>query len=240
MPKIFSREDLSNVVVNLRQITTTGQVQTGTGVLVEHQQKLYLITASHVALTMLTNGEFILRGNNDLPISLNLSQLIDGFNSSTIPWKHHSIADLAVLDLSPSKETIKQFLIGRFLSTENIYQHKSSVSRDVELTSLGFPLGLGAVGHFSPLSFRTYASSGLITLNRFDNQQPCDFFILENPTVGGYSGGPIFDISIYKHGNMTSTGEGTLLYGITHGTIIDQTGGKMAAITPSHFMFDLI
>jgi len=240
MLQIFSRDDLSNVVVNLRQNTNGGQIKTGTGIFVIHANKLYLFTASHVANDMSITGKYILRGENDIPVTLTIQQLISGFNATSIPWRHHAVADLAVLDLSPPQATINQYFIKRFLPSDNIYNQKVSVSRDIELTSLGFPLGLGAVGHFSPLSFRTFASSGFITLLRFDNQQPCDFFILENPTVGGYSGGPIFDISIYRYGNTTTTGNGTMLYGITHGTLNDQTGGKMAAITPSHFIFDLI
>ena len=35
-------------------------------------------------------------------------------------------------------------------------------------------------------------------------------------------------------------GNGTMVYGILHGTISDQTGGKLAAVTPSYYLFDLI
>jgi hypothetical protein len=39
---------------------------------------------------------------------------------------------------------------------------------------------------------------------------------------------------------MTTTGGGTICYGITHGTLSDATGGKLAAVTPSFYVHDLL
>lgn len=241
MPKIFTREELANVVVNLRQNIGNEQAKVGTGMFIVHNEnELYLVTASHVANDMELTGEYVIKGANDIPQTLTITDLIHGFTAQTIPWVHHQTADLAALRLTPSQNTINTHFQNRFLPSENINSNQTIVSRDVELTSIGFPNGLGAVGHFSPLTFRTFASSGLITLNRADTQTPADFFILEKPSIGGYSGGPVFDISIYKHGAMTSTGSGTMCHGIMHGTISDQTGGKLAAVTPSYLIFDII
>lgn len=93
-------------------------------------------------------------------------------------------------------------------------------------------------GHVSPLTFESKASSGFITLARADTKKPCTFFILENPSIGGYSGCAIYDTSIYKHGTSVTTGGGTICYGFMHGTIFDDTGGKLAMVTPSHYLFD--
>jgi hypothetical protein len=241
MPRIFNREELSNVVVNLRQNVGNGQSKVGTGIFVVHNQnELYLVTASHVANDMLVSGDYVIKGANDIAVSLKITDLIQGFSAQLIPWTHHQTADLAILRLNPTQQTINTHFQNRFLPSENINANRVIVTRDVELTSIGFPNGLGAVGHFSPLTFRTFASSSLITLNRADTQTPADFFVLENPSIGGYSGGPVFDISIYKHGAMTSTGTGTMCHGIMHGTISDQTGGKLAVVTPSYLLFDLI
>lgn len=67
-----------------------------------------------------------------------------------------------------------------------------------------------------------------------------DFFCLENPSVGGYSGGPVFDMGYEKMGCATATKEKTLLHGIVHGTMSDETGGKIALITPMFYLKDLI
>ena len=39
---------------------------------------------------------------------------------------------------------------------------RQTVSRDYELTSIGFLHGLGIDGSFSPFTFRSYTSSGLV------------------------------------------------------------------------------
>ena len=68
----------------------------------------------------------------------------------------------------------------------------------------------------------------------------CDFFCLENPSVGGYSGGPVFDLGYERMGSTISTKEKTILHGIVHGTMSDDTGGKISLITPMFYVKDLI
>jgi hypothetical protein len=93
---------------------------------------------------------------------------------------------------------------------------------------------------FSPLTYRSYASSSFITLNRADTQTPSEFFLLENPSVGGYSGCPVFDLGYMIVGAMTTTKDKTRCYGIMHGTISDNTGGKLAAVTPAFYLAQLL
>ena len=59
--------------------------------------------------------------------------------------------------------------------------------------------------------------------------------------MGGFSGGPVFDLPGPR------TVEGNLViktslscYGIIHGTLSDDTGGKLAAVTPSAFILETI
>ncbi|MCD8194546.1 MAG: hypothetical protein LUD74_08400 [Tannerellaceae bacterium] len=187
---------------------------------------------------MTISCKFIIKGNNDKPLILSLEDLTS--QQIVINWKYHAIADIAILVLNPKQQILNGYLQNRFLPSENIENTKTPIDRNTELTAIGFPLGLDAAEYFSPLTFRTYLSSGFITLPRADNHQPCTFMILENPSIGGYSGGPIFDVSIFQRGGLTMTGEGTKLHGIMHGTISDSTGGKLAAITPTHYLFDLL
>jgi hypothetical protein len=63
---------------------------------------------------------------------------------------------------------------------------------------------------------------------------------LENPGVGGYSGGPVFDLGYMVVGVMTTTKEITICHGIMHGTLNDQTGGKIALVTPTYYLNDII
>lgn len=93
---------------------------------------------------------------------------------------------------------------------------------------------------FSPLTYRSHAASAFITLNRFDKPVPSVFFLLENPSVGGYSGCPVFDLGYVVAGSMTNTKDKTRCYGIMHGTVVDDTGGKLAAVTPAFYLSDLL
>jgi len=77
-------------------------------------------------------------------------------------------------------------------------------------------------------------------LIRFDTKTPSDFFTLENPSVGGYSGGPVFDLGYIIVGAMTTNTGPTICHGIMHGTISDTTGGKIAAVTPCSYVKDII
>ncbi|MBB6108913.1 hypothetical protein SAMN05421821_103147 [Mucilaginibacter lappiensis] len=181
----------------------------------------------------------IMGGSNDVPRKVYLLDLIQERKPI---WQFHNRADLAVLKPSPKRSIANSGLLqGKFLPTNYISKDSSkAVSRDIQLTIIGFPLGIGVEKRFSPLTYRTYPSSGFITMQRADLKTMCEFLLLENPSVGGYSGGPVFDVSQTVINSMTTTGSGTMCYGFIHGTLSDETGGKLAAITPSYFMFDLI
>lgn len=242
MIQIIPLEVLTNCVVNLRQKISTDidNEITGTGILVIKEGKMLLITAGHVAKEIKVDGYLILKGFNNIPIKVDIEKICTLTSNGDIPWIFHDVADIAGLKLEISDIEKNTIFKERFLPIENIFSEKEVISRDLELTTIGFPNGLGAVGHFSPLTFRSYVSSGLITLPRFDNGINCDFFVLENPGMGGYSGGPIFDLSVYRYGAMQCTGKGTFLRGIMHGTISDKTGGKLAAVTPAFYAKELI
>jgi hypothetical protein len=242
-----SRDSLAKCVVELCKDTNViikGQIvkQTiiGTGLLVSKDSNyMYIVTASHVAKSMDFTSYAIFYGDNDTPRKV---YLIDLINKANPVWKCHSRADLAVLILNPKRSIVQSGILDRkFFPIESVNNDSvKAVSRDIQLTVIGFPLSLGIGKRFSPLTYRTYASSGFLTLNRADNGSLCEFLILENPSIGGYSGGPVFDVSITTINSITSTGEGTKCYGFMHGTLSDETGGKLAAVTPSYFLFDLI
>ena len=112
--------------------------------------------------------------------------------------------------------------------------------RDVELTVVGFPSGLGIQGRFSPLTFRSYAASSFMTMPRADTQNPSDFFCLEQPSMGGYSGGPVLDLGYRIMGAIETTDSDTKIKGVVHGTLSDATGGKLALVTPTYYLRDIV
>lgn len=227
---IYQRDALSNVVCNIR-IPIGAQEEIGTAIFIAKNNEPYLLTASHVVKNMNAQAYAILSDQNGVPTKVLLSELLGG--SSFI---NHPQADLAKAKITVTTSNSKYFT-GRCFPYDQIDISSNSISKDIELTTIGFPLGLGATGaKFSPLTYRTFVAAPVITLSRFDNQVLSDFIILELPSVGGYSGGPMFDLGYVISGGMTTTKENTLLHGIVHGTIPDQTGGKLAAITPCKYL----
>ena len=232
---ILTRDDTFRVVFNLRTPTSPTQFDVGTGVfVVRNGSEPFLVTATHVARICTTATQLVLSDNTGNATELRLSDFNGGLG-----WQHHPVADISVLRVIPDS-VLAPKLEGRFLSYDQFHLDKTPVSRDFELTSVGFPNGLGAQGMFSPLTYRSYASSAFITMNRADTNTPCDFFMLENQSMGGYSGCPVFDLGYMVVGAMTTTKEKTMCYGIMHGTVSDKTGGKLAAVTPSHYLRDLL
>lgn len=211
----------------------------GTGFLVSSENNnLFLVTAAHIARIMTSSAQVTFKGENDAPVSLALSEA-SGLKKE-LPWVFHPEADVAVLPLSPVKDIFIKYFQKHFLPQSIISSEKISPSRDIPLTVFGFPLGFGVIDTFSPLTKTSHPASSLMQLSRFDNGIVTTFYILEDPSITGYSGGPVFDISMYKIGALTTTGSGTKLLGIMHGTLSDPTGGKLAAVVPSYFIIETI
>lgn len=230
---IFHRDKLDNVVCNIRTPNSVG-LAGGTAIFVaKNGTEAYLLTAAHVVADINVKTNVIMKGINGNPIEVSLSTLLGGGT-----FEFHPLADLAKARINVTTSN-RHFLSDRFFPYDNIDFSNNLLSKDVELTTVGFPLGLGASGaKFSPLSFRTYAAASALTMKRADNQNVCDFIILELPSVGGYSGGPVFDLGYMITGQISQSKEKTILHGIVHGTISDPTGGKLGAITPTKYLID--
>ena len=258
---IISRDELAIAVVFLRQakvqtVDVAGakaevwlklpsdaapqpkiEYDTGTGFFVTSGKRIYLVTASHVARSMTLTAEVTMSQEKDTPFTVPLGTLAGRQDAN---WFTHPEADVALLELTPTQDFIEKHLQKRFIDFSFFTVELNAPSRDIPLTVMGFPLAFGVEKFFSPLTQQTHGASGLLTLARADTSQKATFFLLESPSVGGYSGAPCFDISIYKLGAATATGSGTLCYGLMHGTISDATGGKLAAVTPAFFIVDTV
>jgi hypothetical protein len=231
---IISRDTAYRVVCSIRTPRPDGKEEVGTGLFVNRGDDLFIITASHVAQPSNNNTYLIVSDNQGAPTQALLSQF-----SRNAEWRHHPVADIATFQIAQTAQN-EALLQHRFFPYDHIDINRATPSRDIELTVLGFPLGLGASGHFSPLSFRTFAASSLIALNRADTNTLCDFFVLENPSIGGYSGGAVFDLGYMITGLMTQKKEKTLCHGFMHGTLSDGTGGKLAVVTPASYLDEWI
>ena len=230
---ILKRDQLFRVVCSILTPTTAGKAKIGTGSFISTNNKVYLLTAQHISCDTNDTTILALGDAQSNCMTVPLKDLVQGN-----VWKSHPKADMAIIEINISLRP--DIFTNRCYPIDHINLTNNPASRDDELTVIGFPQGLGIRGKFSPLTFRSYASSSILTLNRFDTHTPSDFFCLENPSVGGYSGGPVFDLGYQIMGALTTQKEKTIMHGIVHGTMTDDTGGKIALITPMYYLNDII
>lgn len=239
----LSTSDIARSVVFLHvpseKPSAPGQQEIGTGFLVNINGKLFLITAAHVAKIITGKASMTLAGENDAAQTIALSQLT---GISTVPnWVIHPTADVAVLPIQPNSE-LQKVLCSRALSPIIFISKIEAPPRERPLTVIGFPLGLGVLftgteGKISAITKETRAASGLLTLPRADTKKPSEFFVLDSPSVGGFSGAPVFIMpATFSTGAALSFSNKTLFVGLVHGTVSDETGGKFALIVPSAFV----
>lgn len=236
-------EELSVAVAYLKEGNKTG---TGFFVLTESKgsvatEQPYLVTASHVADFLTQDSNITFRALGDVPVSVLLKDLVSGGGKLT--WHIHNEADVAVLKLKLDSTTIP-LMKGRCLKFSSIANDESAPRREQPVMVMGFPLELGTTGRFSPLTSEAKPASGLLRYPRFDTKKEATFFVLDKPSIGGFSGGPVFLMPgpFASGGAMvfTEMPAPTVVVGLVHGTFSDNTGGKLAAIVPSKFIRDTI
>ncbi len=212
--------------------------RTGTGFFVVRGEAYYLVTAQHVANETSSTSQITIKSENDKPYCFSLGELWN--QTGPLTWVFHQEADIAVLPLKPSAALIKK-LEGHFLPFRDLNGEEKAPLRERPLTVIGFPLGLGIRDRFSPISQETKPSSGLLRLARFDNRKMATFYILDKPSVGGFSGAPVFMLpSSYFFEDRMVVSKGVSCVGVVHGTLFDNTGGKFAAVVPSSFVIETI
>jgi hypothetical protein len=219
------------------------QVQYGTGFFATPDgTSMMLVTAEHVASAMGSDFRATLLGDNDTPFDVSSEELT---GTKIVAWISHGKEDVSVTLIHPAPNVLSK-ATGPFFPRTLLSSDNTAPSRERTLTTLGFPLTLGIQEHFSPISRDSLPASGLITVPRFDTHAPATFFFLQDPSIAGFSGAPVFLFPkpFATSGGAiafpeTGTGPGSLrCVGIVHGTISDETGGKMSAVTPSKYILE--
>jgi len=224
---------------NTNQFTPKIASLTGSGFLVGHREvgRLYLVTAKHVATTMgFTDNDKVITGLKDGKTVIVPLASLRGANTNG--WIHHEKADVSILPLSPVPE-ISPFLEGHFLDYSFFLESVTNrPSRDFEITIVGFPLGKGwgrePGEEFAPLTRKTRAASGFI--------EGGTAFLLQDPSVQGYSGAPVFDLAegLSTAGFQAPSGRPVTCLGVVSSTWSDNTGGKMGGVVPAKCISELI
>jgi hypothetical protein len=228
---LFDEEQISNATVLLYQ----HKGNSGSGTIIRGNNKYFILTASHVAKDMKTDAKIVFRLKGDKPGIYDLVTCVKG---KSLSWKHHPIADMAIIELEPIDTSVKKLLADYAFPIDQVSGGKNIPGREADLTFLGYPIVDMEMEHFSPLMFTGYLSSGLITQLRADTKTKCNFFYLNVPSIQGCSGSGVY-FSVKKKG-IYYGGTTTYLIGVMHGTEGDNTGGKMAAVTPTYYINDLL
>lgn len=227
-------DQLSSCVALVMGASPDGKSAVGTAFFLASEKTLYLITAGHVAETLDPNSQVTVRASGDKPVSFALNDLTG--QAGALKWHRSPEADLAILILQP-RSGIEPHLQGHFAPLSLLTHQEIAPPRDAVLTVLGFPLALGVRESFSPISRETKAASGLLTIPQ--TGRTTRYFLTQDPSIGGFSGAPLFDLKVPAWTSPRSLqirGGGPQIVGVAVGTISDDTGGKLGVIVPAFYV----
>ncbi|MGA2624483.1 MAG: hypothetical protein ABSF91_11560 [Bacteroidota bacterium] len=210
---------------------------TGTAFFVSDTFSNYLVTAEHVAREMTLNSDIVIHGQSDKPLVFKLITL--AFRRDSLIWTFNGSSDVATLLLDDNSQIYRDSSLGSIPTA--IIESDRIPLREREVTTIGFPLDLGYGKSFSPISKISRPSSGLIELPRFDNNKIATFYLLDDPSISGFSGSPVFELPTNLIvGDQEMFVTAYRLMGLVHGSISDKTGGGFAAIVPAKYIIETI
>lgn len=229
--QLLNSEELYNKVVLLRDIKGN-TVNTGTGFLVTTKDQYFLVTAKHVADSLrIETSEIFFRDSSKTAISFKLQDflkkpIVSGYNENS---------DFFILKLETSDSKKLDILKKSSLDFNLFVNDRESIDRKIDVLVMGYPFY--DFENFTPITFKSYFSSSLINVRLKNMQKPFLCYLLENPSMAGFSGGPVF---VGVKDRASTPLSKTLIAGIVTGTTYDKTGAKFAIITPAFHLLDLI
>ncbi len=200
---------------------------TGTGFFINKDSYTYLVTAKHVADSTSLNTKIVYSLEDNRAKTILLKDIV--FNKSKLNWISHSVADISVLRINAqSIENLKQ------LSTPfNLIEHsRDQPFRESEVYAIGYPLGLGASNIISPITKISKISSLYLRLKPDSGE----IFLLDDPSIGGFSGSPIWGIGAVTWGGTKPVNK---IIGIVSATVHDNLYG-MAVVVPSFYINEIL
>jgi len=216
-----------------RPVTTNS----GTGFLVCVESRTFLITAKHLALAINAKWSATVRsGGTTQALTFALSDLI---GESSAAWTFHDDADVAAIELHQKKNLPP--ISKNCIPIDLLPRQLEAPTRGQTITVIGFPLKLGAADEFSPISHEMRAASSLVTILSPLDGRPETVFLVDSPSVLGFSGAPLFKWPLFDVAGSTISGGGqTQLLGLAQGTLSDNTGGKFGIVVPCTFIRETI
>ncbi|PCJ89706.1 MAG: hypothetical protein COA57_01455 [Flavobacteriales bacterium] len=219
--------------VNNNEFSAQTYPITGTGFFASDDEgSFYLVTAQHVAKDLTINATVTIQSKYDKPITYSIKDLVG--ETDALKWTTHGSADVAVLLIDLNSKIFDIPMLSA-LPPHVILDSLQAPKRQKELTIVGFPLGLGIGKKFSPISKKLSPSSGLFEGINPNNNLNVFYFLLDDPSVAGFSGSPVYDLVILPQQEGESEIGVLRCVGLVQGTISDKIAG-FAAIVPSVYI----
>ena len=164
----------------------------------------------------------------------------DFIPANKFKFVEHEIADISIIEIFPNQKIKKEELLDIALPIRMIVNNTETLPLSYDVTMIGYPhasLFLSKIqSDLSAILIDSRTASKKVKSISSLNNKPCEFIFLSNPSIQGMSGGPVFT-SLQR--TMT-IGDASYYIGIIHGTNFDNTGGKLAMITPSNYVFEIL
>lgn len=224
------------------QITEFKTPAIGTAFFILRGLDIYLVTAEHVARFLEPSSQIKYLSVDGKKKELNVDELTPAKDDlKTLNWVRHSTADIAVLHLGTIDETVDDITAFSYRYLEDSIQAPNRLN---DLTLIGYPLGLGINPlSISPITRNTRSASDVVYFNRFDNGILNPFIITDDPSIGGFSGGPVLEVhAIEKPLNFRGIESriAPTLVGLVHGNLSAKNPGSFAAIVPSFQILEVL
>ncbi len=184
--QLLDSEELYDKIVLLRDINGN-RTNTGTGFLVTANNQYYLVTAKHVADSLrIEPSEIFFRDSNENAVSFKIFE----FLKKPLFIKFNNNSDFFIIKLIPFNSNSLEILKKSSLDINVFANDRKSIDRRLDVLVMGYPLF--DFDNFSPITFKSYFSSSLINVKLKNMAAPTKCYLLENPSMAGFSGGPVF------------------------------------------------
>ncbi len=202
---------------------------TGTGFLLGHNNKLFIVTAKHVAVNITNSGRVILNDARGKAINVSFKNLRKG----GVRWFLHPSADIAIHPVQ-----IQQELNHTFYPSDAIPKNDLKIPLLSSVYVLGFPLGLGVNESLNPIAKKAQVASETILMKSLGK-----IILFDEAIAQGYSGSPIFYIVDVMTSNTTPSfkvDEKAILIGVLSFQVGDKMGGKISGIVPTGYIWEIL
>jgi S1-C subfamily serine protease len=216
--------------------------QFGTGFIIRYEAHDYVVTAKHVAEFLSNDAELVTNVPAGKTISITFNYMEKSKKFPGAKWFVHPSADIAIHPIvAPQKIDHAHFPSNEIPETDESIPLLSTVY------VVGFPFGLGVHDRLNPIAKKAQVGSTITSLEALNVRRDLKFLLLDQALAQGYSGAPVFyveDLLVpdIRLGDkpFIKGGERIHLIGILAAQISDDKGGKISAVTPISYLWEIL